>query len=404
MKHEHCLSLGKGCFWGHFFGHGYGYRYGYRYGLGLLSLLLSAVLVGCGGGSSQPNAPQNAANTYLVSGSVSGLASGTQVTLGLYNQSLLVSPLTLTGNAASSMGYSFPIGLTSGSPYSVSITSTPSGVTCNLSNPSGLVGSSAVTNVNLNCYTPQLAISPGFGVFRGPSPVNGSGNAFYSVWLPGSSNSNALFYGIELLSANVANLYSAQATLAQGSGFWQFVGSMNNETASAPRSGAATLSVNSSTSTAYAATVNLTTPSNLPGLTLNLTGNKISTSTTSVNGTWTGTWLENANLGVYNNSTVTLTGATTGASTGSTIGFAFGSCSSLNASTLNPVAGLSDVFTVTLYFSAASGSNCGFASDTPINTPFNGVAFVYLDPLTSKPTLQLMAVNSAGRGVSFKGI
>ena len=83
----------------------------------------------------------NAAGTYSIGGTVSGL-SGTVVLQDNGGDDLSVS---------ASGAFTFGTGLTSGTAYSVTVKTNPAGQTCSVANGSGTVGSAGVTNVAVTC-------------------------------------------------------------------------------------------------------------------------------------------------------------------------------------------------------------------------------------------------------------
>jgi hypothetical protein len=85
------------------------------------------------------------AATFTIGGSVSGLNSGTSVTL-LDNGG---DSLTVSANGA----FTFKTPIASGSTYSVTVGTQPTGETCTVTNGSGTVGSADVTNVAVACST-----------------------------------------------------------------------------------------------------------------------------------------------------------------------------------------------------------------------------------------------------------
>ena len=85
------------------------------------------------------------AATFTIGGSVSGLNSGTSVTL-LDNGG---DSLTVSANGA----FTFKTPIASGSTYSVTVGTQPTGETCTVTNGSGTVGSANVTNVAVACST-----------------------------------------------------------------------------------------------------------------------------------------------------------------------------------------------------------------------------------------------------------
>ena len=99
------------------------------------------------------------APTFTIGGTVSGLNSGTSVTL-LDNGG---DALTVTANSI----FTFKTPIASGSTYSVTVGTEPTGETCTVTNGSGTVGSANVTNVAVAC-----------------SPISGGGGAY---WIPYSA-------------------------------------------------------------------------------------------------------------------------------------------------------------------------------------------------------------------------
>ena len=84
-----------------------------------------------------------ASTTFTIGGTVSGLNTGTSVTL-LDNGG---DSLTVTANGA----FTFKTALASGAAYSVTVGTQPTGETCTVTNGSGTVGSANVTNVAVAC-------------------------------------------------------------------------------------------------------------------------------------------------------------------------------------------------------------------------------------------------------------
>jgi hypothetical protein len=83
--------------------------------------------------------------TFTIGGTVSGLNTGTSVTL-LDNGA---DALTVTANGT----FTFKTALASGAAYSVTVGTPPTGETCTVTNGSGTVGSANVTNVAVACKT-----------------------------------------------------------------------------------------------------------------------------------------------------------------------------------------------------------------------------------------------------------
>ncbi|HZJ55839.1 MAG TPA: hypothetical protein VFD38_16980 [Myxococcaceae bacterium] len=86
---------------------------------------------------------------YSVGGTVTGLAGA-----GLVLRNNGADPLAITTNG----GFSFATLLTSGSTYSVTVATQPSGQTCTVSAGSGTIGSSNVTNVAVSCITNRYTV------------------------------------------------------------------------------------------------------------------------------------------------------------------------------------------------------------------------------------------------------
>jgi hypothetical protein len=111
-------------------------------------------------------------NAYSIGGSVAGLNSGNSVVL-LDNGG---NSTTVSGNRA----YTFSTDIASGSGYSVTVSSQPTGQNCSVSNGTGTVVSANVTNVTIDCgdndYNVGATVS---GLLSGNSVVllNNGGDA-----------------------------------------------------------------------------------------------------------------------------------------------------------------------------------------------------------------------------------
>ncbi|MFO1217394.1 MAG: beta-propeller fold lactonase family protein [Burkholderiaceae bacterium] len=109
------------------------------------SLLLLMAACG-GGGGSDPAAPA----TFTIGGTVSGLATGQQVTLN----NNAGNPTTVTANGA----FTFSTAVDSGGSYAVTVGTQPTGQTCTVSNGSGAGVNANVTNVTVTCSTRTFTI------------------------------------------------------------------------------------------------------------------------------------------------------------------------------------------------------------------------------------------------------
>jgi uncharacterized repeat protein (TIGR03803 family) len=120
---------------------------GYRYAI---ASLFALGLTGCGGGSGNNSASnQGSAQTYSISASIQGLQSGGLV--------LLVN----TGQVAVSSGatsVSLASMLNSGTAYTVTVQTQPTGATCSVTNGSGTISTSNVVNVAVNCAASTFTI------------------------------------------------------------------------------------------------------------------------------------------------------------------------------------------------------------------------------------------------------
>ena len=141
-------------------------------------LTTALLLSGCGGGGSSPGP-----TSYSVGGSVSGLQSGASVVL----QNNGGNATTVSANGA----FDFSSAVASGSGYSVTVETQPSGQTCSVSGGSGTVGSANIS-ISVSCVTnPALAMLAGTGT--GPGNANGSPtaarfNAPFGVAIDASGN------------------------------------------------------------------------------------------------------------------------------------------------------------------------------------------------------------------------
>jgi hypothetical protein len=86
-----------------------------------------------------------ATTTYTIGGGVTGLNSGTSVTL--------LDNTTDSVKVSSNTTFAFPTALASGKPYSVTVGTQPTGETCSITNGSGTVAAANITNVAVSCTT-----------------------------------------------------------------------------------------------------------------------------------------------------------------------------------------------------------------------------------------------------------
>ena len=120
-------------------------------------LALTGLISACGGGSSNPPAPQ----TYTIGGGVTGLSAGESLVL----QESGGGNTTVTANG----NFTLPTALTSGTTFTVTVLTLPSGEGCSVANGSGTVAASAVNTIAVSCGVPNLALLAG--------NTGGAGNA-----------------------------------------------------------------------------------------------------------------------------------------------------------------------------------------------------------------------------------
>jgi hypothetical protein len=101
-------------------------------------------------------------NSYIISGIISGLTSGNLV-LKLNNSSI-----TIIAQGAKS--FRFSTSLISGATYSVGIAIQPAGIVCLVSNGIGVIGTSNVTNISVDCQS-AYTVSGGISGLTSPGLV-----------------------------------------------------------------------------------------------------------------------------------------------------------------------------------------------------------------------------------------
>jgi hypothetical protein len=122
-----------------------------------LVFIFSILVAACGGGGGGGGASGSPA-THTIGGTVTGLVG----TLVLQNNG--ASNLTLTSNG----GFTFPGTVPSGSPYSISVLSQPSGPSCTITAPSGTatsnVAASVVCTADPSTFYLPLSVQPATGM------------------------------------------------------------------------------------------------------------------------------------------------------------------------------------------------------------------------------------------------
>src|ERR1700683_2127147 len=130
---------------------------GCRYGIGGLFAL---GLISCGGGGGSGN--NGGSSTYSISASVQKLTSRGLV--------LLVNSAQVSVNSGAT-SVSLASGLNTGATYTVTVQTQPTGETCSVSNGSGTIAASNVTNIVVAC---------GFHACRPVIPAD-AGPAFHDM-------------------------------------------------------------------------------------------------------------------------------------------------------------------------------------------------------------------------------
>jgi large repetitive protein len=133
---------------------------------GKISCISCAVLVltACGEGSGYSPTPPPDQATYAVGGMVAGLAgSGLLLRLDIESDDA-TQPISANG----SFSFGPHVGIGTGTKYNVTVATQPTNPsqTCVVTNGSGTMGSSNVTNVSVTCTTPNLANAKLTGTYK----------------------------------------------------------------------------------------------------------------------------------------------------------------------------------------------------------------------------------------------
>ena len=139
----------------------------------LLACLTPLVLIaaGCGGGGGGDSAPPPAPR-FTLGGSVSGL-SGSGLVLANGTDTIVVD--------AGATAYTLPTTLTSGSPFSVTVQTQPTGQTCAVADGSGTMGSANVTSAVVTCITNTYTVGGSIGGLIGSGLVLANGSDTLAV-------------------------------------------------------------------------------------------------------------------------------------------------------------------------------------------------------------------------------
>jgi len=120
------------------------------------------------------------ANTYDIGGTVTGLTGSGLVLENEGGDNLSLAP------GGSSFSYTFSTPLAAGSPYHVTVLDQPSGQYCTVSNASGTVAGSAVTNANVNCVNTYSVGGTLAGLTTGSLVLQDNGGSNLTLTVNGS--------------------------------------------------------------------------------------------------------------------------------------------------------------------------------------------------------------------------
>ncbi|MCW7503002.1 LamG-like jellyroll fold domain-containing protein [Leptospira paudalimensis] len=134
-----------------------------------------------------------------LGGAVSGLRSGTSVTLTNGNDSITI---TADGN------FTFPTRLTSGQSYDVGLTTNGVGITCSLTNGKGVAQNSQITNVSVTCGIGAGFYEVGVNVSGISGSISVQNNAAETLTI--SSNGLTKFSTLQLTGSNYAVTITSQ--------------------------------------------------------------------------------------------------------------------------------------------------------------------------------------------------
>ena len=138
----------------------------------LINACLTLVLAGCGGSGSSSTTGTGGGQTYSLSGTVSGVDNGTLV--------LAVNGAQVTV-AEGATSVALASGLSSGTAYTVTVTTTPTGETCSVANGTGTITSANAGNVVVTCSQQAYALGGTIAGLTQSGLVLADGSTYLSV-------------------------------------------------------------------------------------------------------------------------------------------------------------------------------------------------------------------------------
>ena len=175
-------------------------------------MAIGTLLAACSGGGSSgddpapPPPPPPPPQTFSVSGNVGGMIGS----LTLQNNGR--SDLTVSANGGFAFG-----GLATGTSYAITVATQPANQSCTVSNGTGTIGSSNVTNVSVSCATirtsPSGSLDPTFGSAGKVTTAFGGNNTAMAV----QSDGKIVMVGGSILDFLLAR-YNPDGSLDTGFG------------------------------------------------------------------------------------------------------------------------------------------------------------------------------------------
>jgi hypothetical protein len=155
-------------------------------------------------------------NTYTVGGTVTGLGTGLSVTL------LNNGGNGITVNATGPLSFTFAPAQITGSAYNVTVGTQPSGQTCTVTNGSGNVGTTNITNIGVTCSSSGVALNA--NIILGAPTTN---SISMKLFTPDQSGTVSVSYGTTSGSYSTT---TAPASLVAGTPLTFNLSGLNTDT------------------------------------------------------------------------------------------------------------------------------------------------------------------------------